>query len=91
MKRDNCFDFLRFIFAFNVVLGHLTVIALFPQLQQYHFLFNTYLSVTGFFVISGFLIAQSYERSSLKSYFIWQLSLLSEQAIKNPSTPMKPM
>lgn len=70
MKRDNCFDFLRFIFAFNVVLGHLTVIALFPQLQQYHFLFNTYLSVTGFFVISGFLIAQSYERSSLKSYFI---------------------
>lgn len=70
MKRDNCFDFLRFLFAFNVVLGHLTVIALIPQLQQFHFLFNTYLSVTGFFVISGFLIAQSYERSSLKSYFI---------------------
>ena len=70
MKRDNCFDFLRFIFAFNVVLGHLTVIALFPELQQYKNLFNTYLSVTGFFIISGFLIAQSYERSTLKSYFI---------------------
>lgn len=70
MKRDNCFDFLRFLFAFNVVLGHLTVIALFPELQQFCGWFNTGLSVTGFFVISGFLIAQSYERSSLKSYFI---------------------
>ena len=70
MRRDNCFDFLRFIFALNVVLGHLTVIALIPELHQYSGWFNTSLSVTGFFVISGFLIAQSYERSSLKSYFI---------------------
>lgn len=70
MRRDNCFDFLRFIFALNVVLGHLTVIALIPELHQYSGWFNTGLSVTGFFVISGFLIAQSYERSSLKSYFI---------------------
>lgn len=70
MNRDNCFDFLRFFFAFNVVLGHLTVIAVIPALQAYSFLFNTYLSVTGFFVISGFLIAQSYERSSLRNYFI---------------------
>ena len=69
MKRDNCFDFLRFIFALNVVIGHLTVIALFPQLQAYRSYFHTGLSVTGFFVISGFLIAQSYERSPLKSYF----------------------
>lgn len=70
MTRDNCFDFLRFIFAFNVVLGHLIVIAHFPELQSYSHWFNTYLSVTGFFVISGFLIAQSYERSTIKSYFI---------------------
>lgn len=70
MQRDNCFDFLRFIFAFNVVLGHLTVIALFPSLNQYQYFFDTSLSVTGFFVISGFLIAQSYERSSLRLYFI---------------------
>jgi len=70
MKRNNCFDFLRFIFAFNVVLGHLTVIALFPDLQKFQHFFNTYLSVTGFFVISGFLITQSYDRSTLKSYFI---------------------
>lgn len=69
MKRDNCFDFLRFAFALNVVLGHLTGISLFPELRSYMFLFNTYLSVTGFFVISGFLIAQSYDHSTLKSYF----------------------
>ena len=70
MKRDNCFDFLRFLFAFNVVLGHLMVIAVYPELAPFTHTFNTYLSVTGFFVISGFLIADSYERSTLKSYFI---------------------
>lgn len=70
MRRDNCFDFLRFLFALNVVLGHLTVIAVVPALQSLRGCFDTYLSVTGFFVISGFLIAQSYERSTLKSYFI---------------------
>ncbi|MBR1878343.1 MAG: acyltransferase [Paludibacteraceae bacterium] len=71
MGRDNCFDFLRFTFALNVVLGHLFAIALIPEFEPLKGIFNTYLSVTGFFVISGFLIAQSYERSSsLKSYFI---------------------
>lgn len=70
MKRDNCFDFLRFALALNVVLGHLTIIANIPELLDWHFAFRTYLSVTGFFVISGFLIAQSYERSSIRSYFI---------------------
>jgi peptidoglycan/LPS O-acetylase OafA/YrhL len=70
MKRDNCFDFLRFLFAFNVVLGHLTVIALYPELTHYKGVFQTHLSVVGFFVISGFLIAQSYEHSStIKDYF----------------------
>ena len=71
MERDNCFDFLRFVFAFNVVLGHLVVIALVPEFSPYKHVFDTGLSVTGFFVISGFLIAQSYERSStIKSYFL---------------------
>lgn len=71
MHRDNCFDFLRFIFAFNVVLGHLMVVSTFDELQVHSNLFQTYLSVTGFFVISGFLIAQSYERSkSVQSYFV---------------------
>ena len=76
MKRDNCFDFLRFLFAFNVVLGHLMGIACFAQFAPFEHTFNTYLSVTGFFVISGFLIYQSYDRSSLKSYFVKRMKRL---------------
>ena len=69
-RRDNCFDFLRFMFAFNVVLGHFIVITQFPQVEMFAPVFNTYVSVTGFFVISGFLIIQSYLGStSLGSYF----------------------
>ena len=68
MKRDNCFDFLRFVFAFNVVLGHMAAITIFQETAPFD-IFNTYLSVTGFFVISGFLITQSYEHSDVKSYF----------------------
>ena len=70
MKRDNCFDFLRFLFAMIVVIGHLTCIAQIPQLQQLAHFFPTHLSVTGFFVISGFLIAQSYDHSTWKNYLI---------------------
>ncbi len=68
--RDNCFDFLRFLFAFIVLLGHLVFISQLPALQFLLPIFNTYISITGFFVISGFLITQSYVRSSsMKSYF----------------------
>ena len=77
MKRDNCFDFLRFLFAFNVVLGHLAGMTCFPQFEFFRNITNTHLSVTGFFVISGFLIYQSYEHSSsLSSYFIKRMKRL---------------
>lgn len=70
IKRDNCFDFLRLFFALIVLFGHLICISMLPELQRFSPYFNTYLAVTGFFVISGFLIAQSYEHSeSLKQYF----------------------
>ncbi|MEI6751592.1 MAG: acyltransferase [Paludibacter sp.] len=68
--RQNNFDFLRFFFAFVVVIGHLIIIS---QINSFQFLtpfFSTYISVTAFFCISGFLISQSYLKSkSLKSYF----------------------
>ncbi len=71
LQRDNCFDFLRFLFAFVVLLGHLVCISQLPALQPLLPVFNTYISITGFFVISGYLITQSYLRSSsLKSYFV---------------------
>lgn len=71
MARDNCFDFLRFIFAFVVLIAHIIVISGIGELQPFLPYFDTYISITGFFVISGFLITQSCLRSeSLKAYFI---------------------
>lgn len=70
MKQNN-FNFLRFYFAFVVVIGHLIIISKSQALQVFSPYFNTYISVTAFFCISGFLITRSYLNShSLKSYFI---------------------
>ncbi|MGG7468393.1 acyltransferase family protein [Chryseobacterium arthrosphaerae] len=64
----NNFDFIRVLLAFIVFVGHLGALS---QSQQLHIL--TYspveVAVFSFFIVSGFLIARSYERSSsLKSY-----------------------
>ena len=68
--RQNNFNFLRFYFAFVVVIGHIIVIS---EVKDFQFLapyFSTYTSVTAFFCISGFLITQSYFNStSVRSYF----------------------
>lgn len=76
MKQNN-FDFLRFYFAFIVVIGHLIFISDVPQFKAFYPFFNTYTSVTGFFIISGFLISKSYSQSkSLKEYFVKRASRL---------------
>lgn len=68
--RNNNFDFLRFYLAFNVVISHLIGISKIVILQNLQPFFNAYTSVTGFFVISGFLITNSYIHSkSTKEYF----------------------
>lgn len=70
MQKNN-FDFLRFILAFIVVIGHIIVVTEIDDFQKYKSLFNTYISVTGFFCISGFLITRSYINSGdLKDYII---------------------
>lgn len=75
--RNNNFDFLRFYLAFNVVISHLIGISKAAELQQFHYFFNAYTSVTGFFIISGFLITNSYIHSkSTKQYFIKRASRL---------------
>lgn len=64
----NNFDFLRVLLAFIVFLGHLGALSASEKLKflQYS---PVEIAVFGFFVVSGFLIARSYERSSsLKSY-----------------------
>ncbi|MBB6372726.1 acyltransferase family protein [Chryseobacterium shigense] len=64
----NNFDFIRVLLAFIVFLGHLGTLSYSGQL---HFLSHSPVEVAvfSFFIVSGFLIARSYERSSsLKSY-----------------------
>lgn len=67
IKKNN-FDFIRVLLAFIVFLGHLGTLSASEKLKflQYS---PIEIAVFGFFVVSGFLIARSYERSSgLKSY-----------------------
>ncbi|WP_160135904.1 acyltransferase family protein [Chryseobacterium sp. c4a] len=64
----NNFDFIRVLLAFIVFVGHLGALSASDKL-----LFLTHspveVAVFSFFIVSGFLIARSYERSSsLKSY-----------------------
>ena len=69
MKQNN-FDFLRFYFAFIVVIGHLIELSKVADFQKFSPYFDTAISVNGFFCISGFLITRSYINSvSLKTYF----------------------
>ena len=68
--RKNNFDFLRFLFAFIVVVGHIIAVSGIEDFKPYQSFFNSYISVTGFFCISGFLITSSFERTmSIKNYF----------------------
>ncbi|MDG1730817.1 MAG: acyltransferase [Algibacter sp.] len=67
----NNFDFLRVVFAATVALAHLIELSEVEIFQPYKRFFNTRLAIDGFFVISGFLIAKSYEHSkSLKDYIL---------------------
>lgn len=64
----NNFDFLRVLLAFIVFLGHLGTLSASDELKILKYS-PIEIAVFGFFIISGFLIARSYERSSsLKSY-----------------------
>ena len=68
--RKNNFDFLRFLFAFIVVVGHIIALSGVENFKTYQPFFSTYISITGFFCISGFLIVSSFERTkSVKNYF----------------------
>ncbi len=66
----NNFDFLRVIFAFTIAISHFIGLSGITALQHYSSFFNTRLAIDGFFIISGFLIAKSFNKStSLKDYF----------------------
>lgn len=71
MNNKNCFDFLRFFFAFNILLAHLWELSENNSLLFLSSITNSSIAIKGFFVISGFLVAKSYTNTpSLKDYFI---------------------
>ncbi|MCD0464659.1 acyltransferase [Flavobacterium sp. ENC] len=71
MNTKNCFDFLRFFFAANILLAHLSELSQNSNLAFLSHFSNAIIAIKGFFVISGFLVAKSFvNTSSLKEYFI---------------------
>jgi len=71
MNSKNCFDFLRFFFAANILLSHLAELSQNEHLSFLLAFADTAIAIKGFFVISGFLVAKSYVNTpSLKEYFI---------------------
>jgi peptidoglycan/LPS O-acetylase OafA/YrhL len=72
LGRDNNLDFLRLVGAVLVILAHAFPIAGLPAPRPPFFKghYGT-LGVAMFFVISGFLIAQSVTRSRSAAHFIW--------------------
>ncbi|RZJ56218.1 MAG: acyltransferase [Flavobacterium sp.] len=71
MSNKNCFDFLRFFFAANVLLSHISELSQNKNLYFLSNFANAIIGIKAFFVISGFLVAKSYVNTpSLKTYFI---------------------
>lgn len=67
----NNFDLLRLIFASIVALVHAYALSGYSDLGWISLVLSSTFAVKAFFVLSGFLVFMSYERSSsLRSYFI---------------------
>lgn len=65
VKRDNCFDFLRYLFAFSLILVHFCTLT---DTEQFWFI-SGQMRVKAFFTITGFLVVYSFlRRKSLKVY-----------------------
>lgn len=61
---DNNFDFLRLLFASIVCLVHIYALTGYEELAIVAIFLSSEMAVKAFFVVSGFLIVMSYERSS---------------------------
>ena len=69
--RKNNFDLLRLLFAGTVCLVHVYKLSGYPELMTVTRYLSSEVAVKGFFVISGFLIFMSFERSaSMRSYAV---------------------
>lgn len=69
IPHNNNFDLLRLVLAFTVCLAHLGEVSGIPAFHPLGRYFSSGVAVDSFFVVSGFLIFRSYQRSSgLLSY-----------------------
>jgi peptidoglycan/LPS O-acetylase OafA/YrhL len=69
MPKNN-FDFLRFVFAFSVILAHIHDLTINQQAFPAGKYVDSFIAVSGFFIISGFLITLSYSRRKSFSDYI---------------------
>lgn len=58
VRRDNCFDFLRYLFAFSLILVHFCTLT---ETEQF-WVISGQTRVKAFFTITGFLVVYSYLR-----------------------------
>ena len=78
MHRTNNFDFLRFLFAIAVIITHSYALSGVGEDQEWLYrITNKQLSfsglgLSGFFVISGFFIFRSFERSKSFGNYLWK-------------------
>lgn len=70
-KQENNFDLLRLLFAASVMMVHARTLSNSVQLNLFHHYLDSLLAVQGFFVISGYLITMSCERSPS----LWQFAI----------------
>lgn len=69
--RDNNFDLIRLLFSLIVVVIHIILLAGIEELSWVLSVFSSYYSITGFFIISGFLITKSYiNTADVGHYFV---------------------
>lgn len=65
VRRENCFDFLRYLFAFSLILVHFCTLT---ETEQF-WLISGQTRVKAFFTITGFLVVYSFLRhNDLKTY-----------------------
>jgi peptidoglycan/LPS O-acetylase OafA/YrhL len=78
IEDENCFDFLRIIFCAIIILSHLYELSQCEKLKFLSFFYEIgILGLQAFFIISGFLVAKSYRRTStLKKYFVKRIKRL---------------
>lgn len=68
VRSNNCFDFLRYIFAFSLILVHFCTLT---ETEQFWFI-SGQMRVKAFFTITGFLVVYSFIRRGNIKIYCWK-------------------